>query len=63
MVVVVNGENNEKLLKRFLDLPQEAQEDLQELIEGAINLSIADAQSDWTDSLIAPNGQSFKMDM
>jgi len=63
MVIVVNGENNEKLLKRFLDLPQEAQEDLQELIEGAITLSVADAQSDWTDSLIAPNGQSFRMDL
>ena len=43
MVIVVQGENNEKLLERFLDLPQETQEDLQELIEGAINLSVADA--------------------
>ena len=43
MVIVVQGENNEKLLERFLDLPTDAQEDLQELIEGAINLSVADA--------------------
>ena len=43
MVIVVQGSNNEKLLERFLDLPQETQEDLQELIEGAINLSVADA--------------------
>ena len=28
MVIVVQGENNEKLLERFLDLPQDAQEDL-----------------------------------
>ena len=43
MVIVVQGSNNEKLLERVLDLPQETQEDLQELIEGAINLSVADA--------------------
>ena len=24
---------------------------------------MADAQSDWTDSLVTPNGQSFKLDM
>ena len=63
MVIVVQGENNENLLERFLILSQEAQEDLQELIEGAINLSVADVQSDWTDSLITPNGQSFRIDL
>ena len=63
MVIVVHGENNESLLERFLHLSQDAQEDLQELIEGAINLSTVDAQSDWTDSLIAPNGQSFRIDL
>ena len=43
MVIVVQGQNNEKFLERFLDLPDDAQEDMQELIEGAINLSVADA--------------------
>ena len=36
---------------------------MQELIEGAINLSTHDAQSDWTDSLVTPNGQSFRLDL
>ena len=63
MVIVVQGENNEKLLERFIHLPKEAQEDLQELIEGVVNISVADDQSDWTDSLITPNGQSFRIDL
>ena len=63
MVIVVQGENNEKLLERFIHLPKEAQEDLQELIEGVVNISVADVQSDWTDSLITPNGQSFRIDL
>ena len=36
---------------------------MQGLIEGAINLSVVDAQSDWTDSLVEPTGQSFRIDL
>jgi len=60
MVIVVNGDNKNELIEKIMEIEQTSQEDLQALIERAMNMSVMDTESNFSESQMSTHRQENK---
>jgi len=60
MVIVVNGDNKNELIEKIMEIEQTSQEDLQALIERAMNMSVMDTESNFSESQMSTHRRENK---